>query len=229
MKEQAAEAVRPALEWLETQGMEFGLRVLSAIAILLAGALVIIFKCLLKFPMTSTAFVGELTDILLGLCYVLPASILYMRKKDRKHALLGLLLGTFAATAAAILVNRFISVPFYVELFFKGDFNAIVGVCSVLYPSITKDSFYRIYLSAGVLPFNILRLTLVSIITFLVYKRLSGILHWEIKAKKAPAEDETSTTDGSSSSVQSDVQSAECVEDAELPSSDPSDNTESDR
>ena len=41
-----------------------------------AGVLVIILKCLLKFPFTSTAFVGEITDMVLGILYVLPASIL---------------------------------------------------------------------------------------------------------------------------------------------------------
>ena len=40
-----------------------------------AGVLVVVFKCLLKFPLTSTAYVGELTDMLIGIAYVLPAAI----------------------------------------------------------------------------------------------------------------------------------------------------------
>ena len=42
-----------------------------------SGCLVIIIKCALKLPLSGTAFVGELTDMLLGVAFVLPASLLY--------------------------------------------------------------------------------------------------------------------------------------------------------
>lgn len=155
-----------------------------------AGALVIVIKCLIKFPFSGTAFVGEITDMILGILYVVPASIVYQMKKTRKNAVIGLAAGTAVATFAAILLNRFVSVPFYVEFFFKGNFDVIVNMCAVLYKDMTRDTFYWYYLFAAVLPFNILRLGLVSLVTFLVYKRLSKILHWEIKPrKKAPVED----------------------------------------
>ena len=158
-----------------------------------AGVLVIVLKCLLKFPFTSTAFVGEITDMVLGILYVLPASIFYYRKKTRIRALLGLVIGMLASTFGAIILNRFVSVPFYVQFFFHGNFDVIVNICKPLYPSVTRSSFYFYYLLAAVLPFNILRLSLVSFITFLVYKSLSKALHWEIKPRKkvdaAPAEE----------------------------------------
>jgi len=157
-----------------------------------AGGLVIVIKCLIKFPFSSTAFVGEITDMVLGILYVVPASIVYQIKKTRKNAVLGLLTGTLVATFAAMLLNRFVSVPFYVEFFFKGNFDVIVNMCSVLYKDMTRDTFYWYYLFAAVLPFNLLRLGLVSGVTFLVYKRLSKILHWEIKPrKKTPPEEAT--------------------------------------
>ena len=146
-----------------------------------AGVVVIVLKCLLKFPFTGTAFVGEITDMILGILYVLPASIFYNHNKTKKNAVLGLLIGTLISTAGAILINRFVSVPFYVEFFFGGNFDLIVGMCAPLYPHMTKDTFYLYYLSAAVLPFNLLRLGLVSMVTFLVYKSLSKALHWEMK------------------------------------------------
>jgi len=150
-----------------------------------AGTLVIVLKCLLKFPSTSTIFVGELTDMVLGVLYVLPASIIYHLKKNKKSAVGGLIVATILSSAGAMLLNRFVSVPFYVELYFKGDFGAIVGMLSALYPNLTEQNFYVIYLFAGVLPFNVLRLSLVSALTFLVYKRLSKALHWEFTSRKA--------------------------------------------
>ncbi|MBO4479438.1 MAG: ECF transporter S component [Clostridia bacterium] len=159
-----------------------------------AGVLVIVLKCLLKFPFTATAFVGELTDMVLGILYVLPASIIYYRKKTRKTAVIALITGTVASTLGAILLNRFVSIPFYVQFYFGGNFDTLINVfCKPLYHSITRENFYLIYLSAAVLPFNILRLSLVSVVTFLVYKSLSKALHWEIKPRKveAPAEEPT--------------------------------------
>ena len=153
-----------------------------------AGVMVIILKCLMKFPFTSTAFVGEITDMVLGILYVLPASIIYHRNKCKQNAIIGLVIGTIAATVGAIILNRFVSVPFYVEFFFHGNFEVIVGICKPLYPRVTKTSFYFYYLLAAVLPFNLLRLSLVGFITFLVYKRISKILHWEIKSQKGNEE-----------------------------------------
>ena len=151
-----------------------------------SGCLVIVFKCLLKLPLSSTLYVGELTDMLLGVMFVLPASLIFRLRRDKessksgiKHALIGLAVGSVLLTGAAMLVNVYISVPFYVQLFFHGDFDGIVGMLGALYKGITKETFYTYYLLLGVLPFNLLRCIIVSALTFLLYKRLSAILHWE--------------------------------------------------
>lgn len=141
-----------------------------------SGCLVIVFKCLLKFPMSSTGLVGELTDMLMGVALVLPASIIYCLKKDKKHAFIGLLSGTAVFIAVGLLVNRFISIPFYAKLY---GFENVVGMLSALYKNITADNFYTYYLLLGVLPFNLLRCIIVSALTFLLYKRMSVLLHWE--------------------------------------------------
>ncbi len=144
-----------------------------------AGVLVVALKCVFKLPLTSTAFVGELTDMLLGVVFVLPAAIIYRLKKDRKHALIGLAVGTVLATVAAVIVNRYISVPFYTEFYFGGNFESIVNMCAVIYPNATADTFYAFYLGLGIVPFNLLRYIIIALLTFLLYKRLSKILHWE--------------------------------------------------
>lgn len=155
-----------------------------------SGCLVIIFKCLIKFSMSSTGFVGEATDILLGIAFVLPASLIYKYKKDIKHALLGLVIGTLCLTGAAILVNRFISIPFYIK-FLNIPLAGIVGMLKSLYKNINEDNFYFYYLLVGVLPFNLFRCIIVSGLTFALYKRLSKILHWngESFKKKSEAEE----------------------------------------
>ncbi len=141
-----------------------------------SGCLVIVFKCLLKFPMSGTSYVGEITDILMGISLVLPASLIYHIKKDKKHAFIGLAVGTAIFVAMGLVINRFISIPFYAKMF---GFDTIVRMLSALYKNITADNFYTYYLLLGVLPFNVLRCIIVSLVTFLLYKRLSVLLHWE--------------------------------------------------
>lgn len=145
----------------------------------ISGCIVIILKCLFKFPLTSTAYVGEATDILLGIMFVLPASLIYYRKKDKKHALIGLSVGALCLTVAALIVNRYISIPFFTKLYFNGNFQILVDMLRPLYNDITADTFYTYYLFVGVLPFNLLRCIIVAVLTFLLYKRLSKVLHWE--------------------------------------------------
>ena len=141
-----------------------------------SACIVIVLKCLFKLAMSHTGNVGELTDILLGISFVLPASVIYQLHKDKKHALIGLAVGSAILTVLSLVVNRFISIPFYAKLY---GFDAVVGMVSSLYENVTVDNFYTYYLLIGVLPFNILRCIIVSGLTFVLYKRLSKILHWD--------------------------------------------------
>lgn len=149
-----------------------------------SGCLVIIFKCLIKMPFSTTMYSGEATDILLGICFVLPASLIYRHKKSKKNAILGLLVGSLLTTVMAVIVNRFISIPLYMELFFKGNWNILLGIVKPLYPNITIGNFYTYYLGLAIVPFNLLRCIVVGVLTFIVYKSLSKILHWEPKMHK---------------------------------------------
>ncbi len=155
----------------------------------ISGCIVIVLKCLFKFPLTSTAYVGEATDILLGICFVLPASLIYKHKKDKKHAFIGLVVGGVTLTVMAIIVNRVISIPFYTQLYFEGNFNVLVDMLRPLYKNINEKSFYIYYLFVGVLPFNLLRCIIVSGLTFILYKRLSKVLHWDGTSLKSMKND----------------------------------------
>ena len=156
-----------------------------------AGTLVIILKCLLYLPMSQYK-IGVFTDMLLGIVYVLPASLIYHRNKSKKTALIGLIVGTVAEVVAAIFVNAFITIPVFQKLY---GWGALIGLCAALFKNISQSNFYLIYLSAAALPFNVLRMAIVSLITFFVYKHISKILHWEIKKKEENNEEPTSESD----------------------------------
>lgn len=148
-----------------------------------AGCIIIVVKCCLKMPMTGTACVGELADIIVGIAFVLPAALIYKRNKSRKGALIGLLVGMLSAVSVSLLANWLVLIPFYTKEF---GMEMVVGMMQALYPEITADTLYNYYLPLAVLPFNMLRCLVCAVITYFVYKPLSKALHWEIKHKNKP-------------------------------------------
>ena len=137
-----------------------------------AGCLIVIVKCLLKMPFSSTACVGEIADIIMGIAFVLPAAILYKKAKSKKSAFV--IIGAVCCVVASVLANWLLLIPFYAQVF---GWEAILGMVSSLYANVTQASFYTYYILLAVIPFNVLRCSIVVAFTFLLYKRVSPILH----------------------------------------------------
>ena len=137
------------------------------------GCLVIILKCLLKMPFTSTACVGEFGDMIMGVALVLVSALIYRKFRTKKGAIIALIAGTLAETAVAVLVNGLLLIPFYAKAF---GWDAIVGMLTSLFPSVTRESIYLYYLPLSVVPFNLMRLSVCSLITFFVYKHLHRLI-----------------------------------------------------
>ncbi|GAA0125847.1 ECF transporter S component [Clostridium senegalense] len=121
----------------------------------LIGVIIELFKNILiiLFKGTATGLVGELANFLVGISLVLPASIIYHRKKSKKTAIIGMILGFLSIEVVAILVNIYILLPaFGMHMAGKELINYIVF---------------------GLIPFNGVKSIIVSFTTFLLYKRLS--------------------------------------------------------
>lgn len=139
------------------------------------GSLIVIIRFLIKLSFTSTQYVGELADLIIGLAVVISSSIIYIKNKTRKGALIALTTSTVIWVITSVLLNRYVLVPFYIELVFKGDVNAFVNFCKII-PGINEQNYMQKYLVYAVLPFNLLLSISVNLITFLVYKRLSNFI-----------------------------------------------------
>ena len=139
----------------------------------LTGVLTELVKNLLHLFVTKSAGVGELSNFLLGCAFVIPAGLIYKRSKTRKNALLAMLAGTLCFSLMGIFSNYRIMFPFYTKV--SGiPMEAIVAMCQKILPFV--DSEFKVIL-LSVTPFNLLKGILVSVLTFLLYKRLSPILH----------------------------------------------------
>lgn len=141
-----------------------------------AGSVIVVIKILLKLLIqgTGSAFVGDLSDLFCGLMLVVPAGLIYKYHRTFKGALVALAVGTLCSTGISLLTNRFIIMPAYVQVY---GFEAIVGMVSSLFPSITQENFYAFYLPFACLPFNLLRCLIAAAVTLLSYKHISRLLN----------------------------------------------------
>ena len=136
------------------------------------GALEIItVKILLKlvFKGTSSMYTGELQAFLLSVAYVLPAVLYYRRNRTKKGAIIGLVIGSVCSIIAAILTNIYIIFPFYMHLYGM-NWQAIIDMCKALIPIIHDIPTLVLF---SIVPFNVLSRSLSSVITMLVYKKIS--------------------------------------------------------
>ena len=139
-----------------------------------AGAIIIIIKCLLKMPFSTTACVGELADIIVGLANVVPATLFYKYHKTKKGAIIAMVIGALSAVIFSLFANTFILIPFFEKAF---GMSTIVKMVSSLYPSVTAENFFSFYLPLAVLPFNALRCGICALITYYTYKPLFKIIN----------------------------------------------------
>ena len=122
----------------------------------LAGVFAEFIKNLLHCFTTSTGFVGELANFVINGTFCFVVGIIYKYKKNIKGAIISLFSGTIAMSIAGIFANLFIMLPLYMP---SAPFNTKINLVMLT-----------------ILPFNIVKGIVVSIITLLIYKKLSPIL-----------------------------------------------------
>ena len=134
------------------------------------GVCIELVKNALHLLVTSTGGVGELANFLIGSALVLPAGLIYRKHKTRKTALIGCLVGSLCMGVMAALANYFILLPMF-EIFMPID--QVIAAFAEIVPFI-HTKLDVVLLNA--LPMNILKGLVVSLVTMLLYKRLSPIL-----------------------------------------------------
>lgn len=144
---------------------------LGPVAGVAGEALKVLVKLVLKG--TTTAFVGDFANFVVGCAFVLPASVIYHAKPGKKTALWGMVVGTIVLTIVGSFLNAVYMIPKFSQLFGL-PIDAIVAMGSAVNGAINSVTTLVLF---AVVPFNLLKGTLVSFITFILYKRISPILH----------------------------------------------------
>ncbi len=138
-----------------------------------AGVLIELLKNLFHALSTSTMGIGELANFIVGIAFVVPAGIIYNRKKGRSGALLALVVGGISMTVVAAIANYFVFIPLY-QWALNWPLEAIIALGTKGNPSIVD---LKSLIVLGIIPFNLLKAVIISVITVLIYKKISPILH----------------------------------------------------
>ena len=134
------------------------------------GVCICLVKNLLHLFITSTGGVGELSNFLLGVAFVLPAGLIYKKKKSKKSAVRGALIGAVLMGVISIPINYFLTYPIYYNFMPQ---EVILEAYRAIVPSMKNILQCLICFN---MPFTIVKGLFSVGITMLTYKHLSPIL-----------------------------------------------------
>ncbi len=137
----------------------------------LPGVLILGLKSLIGLTHSSSAGVGELADFLMGAAMIIPAGILYQRNKTRRTAVIAMGLGTLCAVVVSVFINKWIMLPFYM-----GAFHMTMEELVQAAHWGGVDSEWKLLLLITA-PFNLIKGTVISVLTAVLYKRVSPLMH----------------------------------------------------
>ena len=139
-----------------------------------SGIVICLIKNLIHLTITTTSGVGELSNFILGVAFVLPAGLIYKFKKNRKGALIGSLAGALFMAVFSVVSNYFLVYPFYTA-FMPED--AIIGAYNAIASAVGghMDNLLECLVVFN-MPFTFLKGMISVGITFLIYKHISPII-----------------------------------------------------
>ena len=147
-----------------------------------AGVMMEFVKILLKLCIkgTSTAFIGDLANFVVGCSLIIPASTVYSFKKTKKSAIIACIVGTLFMTVFGTAFNAVYLLPAFSK-FYGMPLDAILAMGAEVNP-LAKEGSIVSFVVACVAPMNLIKGTLVSVVTLLIYKPLSPIIKTGHKA-----------------------------------------------
>lgn len=138
------------------------------------GVFVVIIKNLLKIAVqgSQTAFVGDMMNVVSSILFVLPASLIYRKLHTRKGAVIGMTVSTILVSVVLVFMNAFIAFPMYASIY-GIPLDALIGMGTAINPHITNLLTMMLF---SVLPFNLFKHGVTSVVTYLLYKKCGTVL-----------------------------------------------------
>ncbi len=138
------------------------------------GVIMEFLKILLKLLIkgTSTAFVGELANFVVGCSFIIPAAAVYAFKKTKKNAIVSCIAGTLILVVFAAVFNALYLIPAFTKFM---SLDSILAKGAEKNSLVNRDSMTSFVIFA-VAPLNLIKGVAVSVVTMLIYKPLSKFM-----------------------------------------------------
>ncbi|MDW7668871.1 MAG: ECF transporter S component [Bacillota bacterium] len=139
----------------------------------LAGVVIEFIKNILHliFKWNIGSPVGELANFIVGVALVGTAGFIYKKRKTKQNAIKAMIVGIIVMAVAGGVMNYFVLLPFYTRFM---PIEAIIEMGAAVNNRITSLKDLVIY---AIIPFNIFKGVIISVITGLLYKKLSPVIH----------------------------------------------------
>jgi riboflavin transporter FmnP len=140
----------------------------------LAGVAIELIKNILHVIFLSNpgSPVGELANFIVGVALVGTAGFIYKKKKTKQNAVKGMIIGIIMMAIVGGIFNYYVLIPFYAK--FMVPLEVIIQMGAAVNDRITNLKDLIIY---AIIPFNIFKGIVISVITALLYKKLSPVIH----------------------------------------------------
>ena len=142
------------------------------------GVAISLIKNLMHLPVSNSGMVGELSNFILCTTFVLPAGLIYQRKKTKKNAIIGALVGLVCMALMALPSNLYVIYPLYYKLGWGKE--ALIAMYQAIADSVfpfmkLNNSIARCILFFNV-PFTFVKGLISAVITILIYQPLRPLL-----------------------------------------------------
>ena len=134
------------------------------------GVVIELIKNLLHLTVSATGGIGELANFVMGAALVFPAGMIYKKHKSRKTALIGCVVGSVCMGVMAAVMNYFVLLPLF-QMFMPME--EMIAAFAAFVPFIQTKLDVVLW---NALPMNVIKGAVISLITMLLYKRLSPLL-----------------------------------------------------
>lgn len=126
----------------------------------IAGIMVELIKNLLNFFFNMSDPIGPVANFLAGTSFLLTSYLIYQKSRTQRALIIGLISAMIITTIVLSVMNYFVLLPLY---------GLIMNLTDIVHN-------LKIIITAGIIPFNLIKGLLISIVFLLLYPRISSIL-----------------------------------------------------
>lgn len=139
----------------------------------LAGILIELLKNIIHLAFSGSMYIGELSNFILGAVFMGTAGLIYKKKKTKTGAVIAGLAGSLVMALVSIVTNYYIIYPMYYSVLGFPE-QAILQMYQAIVPG-TKSILHALIIFN--VPFTFIKGTICAVVSMLVYKPLSPVLH----------------------------------------------------